>query len=140
MNKTETYDCTEIDGLLKELLPEEYERTEKRMLLAARIDDGLKNRGWKKKDLAAVLRKTPSEITKWLSGTHNFTCDTLFDIERVLNINLINYQPDVEELFKSSLDKIKSYLEQNQKMSQVLSEIYENYSVTRREQKLHSQK
>jgi transcriptional regulator with XRE-family HTH domain len=128
MNKAETYDSIDIMGLLKNISPEEYERTEKRMLLAARIDDEIKNKGWKKKDFAAALVKTPSEITKWLSGTHNFTSDTLFDIERVLNIKLINYQPDAEEIFKSSMHKVKSYIEQNQRMNQVLSEIYEVYN------------
>lgn len=95
-HKAETYSSSLIDELLKGISPEEQERTDKRMLLAARIDDGIKAKGWKKKDFAMAMSKTPSEITKWLSGTHNFTADTLFDIERVLEINL--FQKEVKQL------------------------------------------
>ena len=71
------------------------------MLLAARIDDGIKTKCWKKKDFANAMGKTPSEITKWLSGTHNFTSDTLFDIERVLNINLLITEDKLREVIKT---------------------------------------
>lgn len=48
-------------------------------------------RGWilSKIDLAKKFGKSPSEITKWLSGNHNFTVDTLIEIERVLDIKLL---------------------------------------------------
>ncbi len=64
-------------------------RAEKKMMLAAKIGDAIKAKGWKGKDLAEELKKSPSEISKWLSGTHNFTTDTLWDIEQILNIDLI---------------------------------------------------
>ena len=65
------------------------------MRLAAKIYAGLKARGWKSLDLARALNvKSPSLVSKWLSGTHNFTADTLIDIQRVLNIQLL----DVESL------------------------------------------
>lgn len=89
MNKTKNYNSPLIDELLKEITPAEQEKTNKRMLLAAHIADALSAKGWKKKDFAEAMSKTPSEITKWLSGTHNFTLDTLFEIEKILNINLI---------------------------------------------------
>lgn len=65
-------------------------RSQKRMLLAARLKDILAELGWKKKDLAEKLGKNPSEVTKWLSGKHNFTTDTLAEIERVTGKPLIN--------------------------------------------------
>jgi len=96
MNKSETYNSPLIEELLQVISPEKLKKTEKRMLLAARIDDAIKERGWKRKEFANALGKTPSEITKWLSGTHNFTSETLFDIEQVLNINLLklDYKQD----------------------------------------------
>ena len=42
--------------------------------------------------MKALGKKTPSEITRWLSGTHNFTVDTLTDLGRVLETNFINLQ------------------------------------------------
>lgn len=90
MKKAENYSSKLIDDLLNEISPEELERTKEKMMLAARIDEAKKAKGWKNKDLAKALNKRPSEITKWLSGTHNFTSDTLFDIGKILNIELIN--------------------------------------------------
>jgi len=87
---SENYKSSLISELLEGIDPKEKERIKKRMLLAARIDDAIKAKGWKPKNLAEALGKSPSEISKWLSGTHNFTADTLFDIERVLDVVLIS--------------------------------------------------
>ena len=90
MNKPELYSSQLIDDLLEEVLPSESERVRKKMLLAAKIYDAMKAKGLRKKDLADKFGKQPSEITKWLSGTHNFTTDTLIDLENVLNVDLLN--------------------------------------------------
>ena len=63
--------------------------TRKRMLIAVRLEDILNELSWKKKDLAEKLGKNPSEVTKWLSGTHNFTTDTLSEIEQATGKSLI---------------------------------------------------
>ncbi len=89
MSKAETYNSKIIDEIFDSITPDEECKIRKRMLLAARINNGIKAKGWKKKDLAEALNKQRSEITKWLSGTHNFNSDTLFDIEKVLNIGLV---------------------------------------------------
>lgn len=68
----------------------EYEKTEKRMLLAVRIENSMKEKGFNKIQFASAMKVQPSVITKWLSGTHNFTTDTLFDIEQVLGVSLVN--------------------------------------------------
>jgi transcriptional regulator with XRE-family HTH domain len=101
MSKAEIHNSQMIDELLQGINPNEEEKIEKRMLLAARIEDVLKEKGLKKKDFAEALGKTPSEITKWLSGTHNFTCDTLFDIERVLNIVLVKLDSKQQVIIKT---------------------------------------
>ena len=41
------------------------------------------------KDLARLLGKQESEISKWMSGTHNFTLKTLARIEDVLGSSVI---------------------------------------------------
>jgi transcriptional regulator with XRE-family HTH domain len=61
-----------------------------RMKLAAKIFHGMRAKGWQQKEFAEVVDKTPSTISKWLSGTHNFETDTLFEIEKVLGIKLLN--------------------------------------------------
>lgn len=90
--KAENYASPAIDELMAETDEKEYIRTGKRMMIAARIDEAKKAKGWKNKDLAKALGKKPSEISKFLSGTHNFTIDTLSDLEEVLGIQLINFK------------------------------------------------
>lgn len=45
--------------------------------ISDRIDELMKQRGLTKKQFADALGRRPSEITKWLSGQHNFTISTL---------------------------------------------------------------
>jgi transcriptional regulator with XRE-family HTH domain len=100
MKKTnlETYNSQIIDTLFDEIAPIEQEKIDKRMLLAAKIQDAIKAKGWKNKDFLEALGKdNPSIITKWLSGTHNFTTDTLVEIEHALGIRLLNLEEPKEQ-------------------------------------------
>ena len=79
-----------LDNLLAEITPEQQARTDRKMRIACIIDDAMKAKGLGKKQFADKVGRKPSEITKWLSGTHNFTIETLADIERVLEIRILN--------------------------------------------------
>jgi transcriptional regulator with XRE-family HTH domain len=82
-----------INNLLSKITPKEQRRIEYKMKLAAKIYAALKSKGWKSLDLAQALKlKSPSIISRWLSGTHNFTADTLFDIQEILEINLLDVE------------------------------------------------
>lgn len=43
-----------------------------------------------KSEFAAMMKTQPSSVTKWLSGDHNFTCDTLHQIQSVLNFKILH--------------------------------------------------
>lgn len=45
--------------------------------ISDRIEFLMRQKGLSKKQLADALGRRPSEITKWLSGQHNFTIATL---------------------------------------------------------------
>lgn len=45
--------------------------------IADRISQLMQERGLSKKQFADALGRRPSEITKWLSGQHNFTLRTI---------------------------------------------------------------
>ncbi|MCM1041333.1 MAG: helix-turn-helix transcriptional regulator [Bacteroides sp.] len=45
--------------------------------ISDRIDELMHQRGYTKKQFAEAIGHRPSEITKWLSGQHNFTIATL---------------------------------------------------------------
>ncbi|EAY26341.1 helix-turn-helix domain-containing protein [Microscilla marina] len=85
-----------IDDLLDSVSPEEETKITRKMQLATKLDEGLKAKGWKKKDLMKAMgQSNASMVTRWLSGTHNFTVDTLIDLERVLDVQLLDIEPPV---------------------------------------------
>lgn len=88
MNKktARKYTSPVINQLLEEITPVEKLQTNTKMTLAARLDDLITARGWSKSEFAEKVNKNPSEITKWLSGTQNFTIDTLAEIGVALNM------------------------------------------------------
>ncbi|HLZ88407.1 MAG TPA: helix-turn-helix transcriptional regulator [Puia sp.] len=77
-----------VRELLSEITPVERMQTSTKMMLAARIDDLLAARGLGKSEFAAKVNKNPSEITKWLGGTHNFTIDTLTEIAVAFDLSV----------------------------------------------------
>ncbi len=83
------YSSSILGELLSEVSPKVSEKTRTRMLLAWRIEDAIKGKGWRKVDFARALGKRHSLVTKWLSGTYNFNIELLFDIESVLGVKLI---------------------------------------------------
>ena len=93
MNKSKypvNYNSPAMDDLFDYTGENEYRRTEKRMLLATKIDKAKHAKGWTNKDLANALGLDESQIIKLLSGTHNFTANTFSDIEELLNIKLLH--------------------------------------------------
>lgn len=90
---SESYNSNQIDELLLQVTPEQQENTDYKMKMAAKIYAALQRKGWTQTQLAEVMDKQVSVISKWLSGTHNFTMDTLITIQRILDIQLL----DVEE-------------------------------------------
>ncbi|MGN0189500.1 MAG: helix-turn-helix domain-containing protein [Candidatus Cryptobacteroides sp.] len=45
----------------------------RRKIAAEQIAAAMKLRGLGKKQFAELMHRSPSEVTKWLSGGHNFT-------------------------------------------------------------------
>lgn len=64
--------------------PEIRRRVDLSFLIVDRIHNILEEKGLKQKDLAHLLGKKESEISKWMRGTHNFTIETITTIENVL--------------------------------------------------------
>ncbi len=89
--KTEEYISENIKKALEQTPKLQQTITHKKMMLSVKIIERMKQLKWKKLDLVHSLEKNnPSIITKWLSGTHNFTIETLFEIEEVLGITLVD--------------------------------------------------
>lgn len=69
----------------------EYKR-EKLTILASKIRQMLEEKNINKSSFAEIMDVHPSIVTRWLSGTHNFTVETLFDIEFKLKSLLIFFE------------------------------------------------
>jgi transcriptional regulator with XRE-family HTH domain len=68
--------------------------------VAEKIKDRLKEAGINRKQFAGMMSVQPSVVTRRLSGECNFQIFTLFDIERVLDVPLFNYDiPSKETCF-----------------------------------------
>lgn len=57
--------------------------------IADRIAEILKSKGLTQRDLAVMLGKRESEVSKWLTGRHNFTTNTIARIQLALGDDII---------------------------------------------------
>ncbi len=68
---------TSLRELLSDIIPEERAEARLSFQISNRLDFLMKGQGLSKKHLADAIGTSPSEITRWLSGEHNFTISTL---------------------------------------------------------------
>ena len=57
-------------------------------IAAEQIEEAMKARGLGRKQFADLMHRNPSEVTKWLSGKHNFTIALLQEISNVLGAQI----------------------------------------------------
>lgn len=103
--KARKYNSSKLQELLDEVTPIEMEQTRNKMQLAARIEELIRAKGWNKSQFAERVGKNPSEITKWLSGTQNFTVDVLTEIASALGVELTALfgQQQVHVLYRNEI-------------------------------------
>jgi transcriptional regulator with XRE-family HTH domain len=104
------------DWLEKNSNPEIDKLVEKNLAIANKIQDMLKERGLKPADLARMLDKKPSEISKWLTGNHTFTTKTITKIETVLGDDIIHIEPQKEFVY------LKVYVNQDDDLEETAFE------------------
>lgn len=80
---------TLFDAILQETPAEVAQFGDKSMDIAHQIAAILKAKGWSQKKLADALGKKESEISKWLTGTHNFTLRSIAKMEAILKEDII---------------------------------------------------
>lgn len=56
----------------------------RRRTVAAQIKTAMRELGLNRKQLAEKMGRSPSEVTRWLSGQHNFTLDLLTELSDCL--------------------------------------------------------
>lgn len=61
--------------------------------ISERIHSILTEKGMTQKQLAGILHKRESEVSKWLTGRHNFTVATIAKISKALGEDVIVVVP-----------------------------------------------
>lgn len=76
--------------------------------IANRLIDILSERRMSQKDLARLLCKTETEVSRWLMGTHNFTLATIAKIEVALGVEILTVSRPikVQPLFSVGLNSM----------------------------------
>ena len=78
-----------MDEIRQTMTPEMKKQMELSVSIANRIYEILEEKGMSQKDLAHALGKTETEVSRWLSGTHNFTTATIAKISVALGQDII---------------------------------------------------
>lgn len=77
-----------FDQIVAETPPELKKQLDMSFAIADKLDATLKERGMNQKEFARMIGHTQAEVSRWLSGTHNFTLATLAKISVALGVNL----------------------------------------------------
>lgn len=78
-----------MDEIRDTISPEMKLQMEMSVAIANRIYEILESKGMTQKDLARLLGKTETEVSRWLSGTHNLTLATICKISAALGEDVV---------------------------------------------------
>jgi len=78
-----------MDEIRSTITPEMKLQMEMSVAIANRIYEILEAKGMTQKELAQKLGKTETEVSRWLSGTHNLTLSTICKISTALGEEIV---------------------------------------------------
>jgi predicted transcriptional regulator len=78
-----------MDDIRSTISPEMKLQMELSVAIANRIYEILEARGMSQKDFAKLMGKTETEVSRWLSGTHNLTMATICKISTALDAEVV---------------------------------------------------
>lgn len=64
--------------------------------MLVRINEAIEEKNITQKELASKLGKTPSEVSKWLHGEHNFTLKSICKLQVALGIKLLEVPTSIK--------------------------------------------
>jgi transcriptional regulator with XRE-family HTH domain len=104
-----------IERLRNKIRPENRIFIRKNLAISEQVQYILEQKGWTQKDLARKMGKHESEVSKWLTGLHNLTLQSISLMEAVLDA----------EIIITPLDTDNNYREQKYKKHSVESLVIE---------------
>jgi len=91
-----------VDRLRARILPENRIFVKKNLAISEQVNNILEQRGWSQKVLAEKMGKETSEISKWLSGLHNLTLQSISKMESVFNEDILITPLEASKKFKKT--------------------------------------
>ena len=91
-----------MDNIRSTISPEMKLQMDLSVAIANRIYNILESKGMSQKEFARLMGKTETEVSRWLSGTHNLTLATISKISTALGEDIVmvvnhSYQSVFEE-------------------------------------------
>lgn len=78
-----------MDEIRCGISPEMKIQMELSVAIANRVYQILDDKGMSQKEFARLMGKTETEVSRWLSGTHNFTIATICKISAALDEEIV---------------------------------------------------
>lgn len=78
-----------MDSIRQSTPADVNKRVELCCAIADRVYELLEERGMTQRDLARAMNKTETEVSRWLSGTHNLTIATIAKMASVLGDDIV---------------------------------------------------
>jgi len=83
---------TSFNNMVADTSPEIQGEVAMEFALSNRINELMVEKGLSKVEFARAIGKRPSEVTKWLSGQHNFTVRTLALLSAFFGESLVSIE------------------------------------------------
>jgi transcriptional regulator with XRE-family HTH domain len=92
------------DWLRKNSSPEIEKLVRRNLAISDKVRGILEEEGISQKEFAEQLGKTSSEISKWLSGTHNLTMKSIIKMELILDTDLIHVEKEIKYVYLGKIE------------------------------------
>lgn len=112
--------------------PEIEQFIEKNLAIVEKVNAVLREKGWSQAYFAKeILRKNPSEVSKWLTGMHNLTLKSIVKMEVALGIDLLYTEPvkEYEYVYLGSIENQLDLLLKANDYEQTSAELQYNIAV-----------
>jgi len=90
-----------VQRLRERVKPENRIFVRKNLDISNQVYVLLEQKGWSQKDFAQKLGKNESEVSKWLTGLHNITLQSIAKMEAVLEADIIITPLEACEKYKT---------------------------------------
>ncbi|MBW3467708.1 helix-turn-helix domain-containing protein [Arthrospiribacter ruber] len=120
-NMSKIFESIQISDEVKRFVDHSFD-------VANKIHELLEKQGKTQRDLASLMGKKESEISKWMQGTHNFTLKSIAKIESVLGESLFEVlKPDEVKVKKQVAVFYNNFMKQNEflfKKSEIINQLH----------------